>query len=96
MAQKPEDKKDKPFYESMEDVPENLKHIHGARLTLDQVNALVNCVETVAESMRKDGVDRKEALSKAFAICMANFIKRHKIVTHKDGTKAWALKKTAT
>lgn len=79
-------------YTSMDDVPPGLKRIHGVPLTLDQINTLARCADTLIAQFTAQGLDKPEAMKRAWAICMGNFFKRHRVSTRKDGSKAWVFK----
>lgn len=79
-------------YTSMEDVPASLKHVRGVPLTLDQINSLVRCADALITQLTADGLDKPEATRRAWAICISTFLKRHRVSTRKDGSKAWVLK----
>lgn len=56
-------------YASMRQVPPNLKKLEGARLTLEQVNSIARCADSLIAEGRKK--------SSAWAICIAAFKKSH-------------------
>ena len=57
-------------WKSMGEVPPNLRKLKGARLTLEQANAIARC----AEELQKEPGSREP-----WAICISAFLKSHKI-----------------
>lgn len=66
-------------WRSLQDVPENLKKLNGARLTLSQINSIARCADQL--------IAKGYPESTAWAICIATFKGSHTIVRDQNGAR---------